>query len=268
MGDGSEQRPGSPGYSGAPVQRAVAEDSVPEAWLAEPVVRGLGEAFDRDFDRDRLGADNDLIQSLALAGFEGRDWDYFATELARYGMAVVASWMRRGLILGRCRKHGFGGLPELGRDFTEDEISELTNETVAKALDRFRCDVLMKKKWDYRKGATIRTFFIGQCLIRFPNIYRRWHGNETRNSYDLTNEWEALVQPRTRGLLVDQKVVDYEIAMNALSTVKNPRVRKAMLMTAGGFTQAEIAIELGVSEKAVERMLANERTRQRKRRAG
>jgi len=49
------------------------------------------------------------------------------------------------------------------RDFEPDEVEELTYETVSKALFHFRRDVLMKHAWDYRKGATLRTFFVGQC---------------------------------------------------------------------------------------------------------
>ena len=93
MGRGSEQQPGSPGHSGMPVERVEADESIPEAWLSDPACRGLGEAFDRDFDLDRLGADNELVQTLAFGNFEGREWDYFSTELAKYGIAVIASWM-------------------------------------------------------------------------------------------------------------------------------------------------------------------------------
>ena len=88
--------------------------------------------------------------------------------------------MRRGLIWERCKTKGLGGLTPLGREFTQDEMQELTDETVAKALWHFKHDVLMRHKWDYHRGASLRTYFIGQCLIRFANIYRRWWGNEVR----------------------------------------------------------------------------------------
>ena len=32
----------------------------------------------------------------------------------------------------------------------------------------------MPGKWDPRKGASLTTYFIGQCMIQFPNVYRRW----------------------------------------------------------------------------------------------
>ena len=86
-------------------------------------------------------------------------------------------------------------------------------ETVSKALHHFRVDVLMKKKWDYRKGETLRTYFVGQCLIRFANIYRAWYGNEARRRQHSTSgdeiallrvfgalaECECAAMPMSRG---------------------------------------------------------------------
>jgi DNA-directed RNA polymerase specialized sigma24 family protein len=159
-------------------------------------------------------------------------------------------------------------LPELGRDFTGDEIDELTGETISKALFHFRRDVLLKQKWDYRKGATLRTFFVGQCLIRFANIYRRWWSGETRNRHDLTDDHDSLADFGARAVAADVQAIDRTIINDALATVKDARVKMAMLRRSQGRTHAEIAIELEVTKKAVERMLANERARQGKRLVG
>ncbi len=187
MASEPRRSPGLPGASGVPVKRAVeAEDAVPVEWLAEADHQTLADNV------DRLAADDELIQILAFGGFVGKEWEYFSTELARYGMAVIGGWMRRRMIFSKCKSRGFGGLPELGRYFEDDEIDELTGETISNALVHFRRDVLIPHKWDYRKGATLRTFFVGQCLIRFANVYRRWYGNEKRNQYDLAADNDTL----------------------------------------------------------------------------
>ena len=95
---------------------------------------------------DRMAGDVDLNMDLALEGYQGPLWDYFSNELAKYGYAVIASWIGRRMIFERCKSRGFGGLPAMDRPFTDDENAELTNETVAKALAHFRTDVLMKRK--------------------------------------------------------------------------------------------------------------------------
>ena len=260
---GREPKPqagSAPAGSNAPVQRVIQDrdGSVPPQWLREAEHQALAERV------DRLEADYELVTGLAFARFEGPDYDYFATELARYGMAVMAAWIAQGTIFGRCRERGYGGLPELGRPFDPDEVKELTYETVAKALDRFRADVLLTKKWDYRKGASLRTYFIGQCLIRFANIYRRWWGGEVRNRALLTDgdTLDDYFLPRRDD--ISGRAVDGVLVEAALASVKDPRVRQAMVMTAAGRTQAEIATSLGVTVKAVERMLANQRDRLRR----
>src|SRR5215216_1295041 len=104
-------------------------------------------------------------------------------------------------------------------------------------------------------------------LSRFSNIYRRWWGNEARNNHLLADD-EDLVRlgPRRDG--VDQRVVDGVLARDLLAGTKDPRVRAAMRLTAAGRSQAEIGDITAVTEKAVERMLYNERVRLKKRMAG
>jgi len=126
----------------------------------------------------------------------------------------------------------------------------------------------MRNKWDPSKGATLRTYFIGQCLIRFANVYRGWWRNEGRRRYDVTGDAGFLddIGPRYRA--ADVQALDRAAADEALATIKNPRVRTAVVLKAAGRTHTEIAAFLDVTEKAVERMIANERDRQRMRRVG
>jgi hypothetical protein len=253
-----QRRPGFPGASVTPIQP---EDATSAEWLDEVELQDQADRL------DRLVADNEMVQCLAFAGFEGRDYDYFATELAKYGLAVMSGWMRRGLIWARCQDRKVKGIPALlERPFDTDEIEELANETVALALLHFRDDVLMKKVWDYRKQATLRTFFIGQCLIRFGGVYRTWYENE-RAFVDLPTDDDLFLADS--GLQHDStasRALDAVTAQAAWSTIKDDRVRFAMRKTADGWKQSAIAEQLGVTERTVERMLANERKRLEQRR--
>lgn len=255
--------PGVPGASSEPVQRDSEATGVPMGWVQEPEHTALAEKI------DRMAGDVDLVTVLALQEFDGEDYDYFATELAKYGMAVFGAWMFHKTVFEKCRVRGYG-LPVLDRPFTSDEIDELKGETVAKALHHFKVDVLMKRKWDSTKGATLRTFFIGQCIIRFANIYRHWYGNEARfKNGSRVDDDQFLLEVLGAGTADTEKsAIDRTVIEQALAEVKDPRVRRAMVLTAIGRSQAEIAFELNITVKAVERMLANERERQRGRRAG
>lgn len=247
-----ERSPGEPRGSHTPLQRSDPEDS--DEWLA-------GVATVEADVVDRLAGDADLVTSLELRNFEGPWWDYFANELAKYGVAVWRAWLGTGVVYQRCKQKGCAIAP-LGRPFTQEEIDDLAMDTVAEAIKAFRTEVLMRHRWDPSRGASLRTFFIGQCIFRFRNIYRN-HRRALERDFDLVvDDLGAL----DRGAPSPEKqVVDMIEAEEALMGITDPRVRRAIVMTARGHTQQQIADELGVTAKTVERMMANERSRLRRR---
>lgn len=215
---------------------------------------------------DRLAADVDLHTRLALAGFSGPEYYEFQTELTRYGLDVMTGWLRTGKIFAKMREDGYGlPLPPDGA-LDRDAQDELAGETVAVALSRFHHDVLLRRRWDPRKGARLTTFFVGQCKIRFANIYRAWFDNEIRH--------DVLIDPSTTNPLLEApiaavdnpewKAVARGYIRRGVRGVSDPRAHRALQLIASDHTQAEIASELNMTEKAVERMLANQRTRIRR----
>lgn len=133
------------------------------------------------------------------------------------------------------------------------------------ALIAFRQDVLIPGVWDPAKGASIKTFFIGQCLKQFANVYRAWH-RETYGdaSYDAVDAAGIPEAGFGRHEDVSVRVYTQHEIQRVLATIKDPRVRQAFVLLSAGHPHVEIARRLGVTVKAVERMMANERDRQRK----
>jgi DNA-directed RNA polymerase specialized sigma24 family protein len=231
---------------------------VPDAWLADYDDTEAARSI------DRLAADQDLITSLGLQGYSGKDYAVFETELAKYGISVIGGWIRRGLIFAKCRQRGLGGLPPpLGDDLRDpDTVAELTGETVAKALVHFRADVLLRGRWVSSGGATLRTFFVGQCLFRFANVYRAWHTKEQRKESPLDpSDVFELGDRQQEG--PEDRVIDLREVERGMAHVKDPRLKTALVLMVVGHTQADAAVRLGVTEKTVERMVANHRARMR-----
>lgn len=245
-----------PGHRAAPRVQPGSGEAVQDAWLADY------DHIDAARSIDRLAADQDLITSLGLQGYKGPDYDVFETELAKYGIAVIGGWIRRGLIFAKCKQRGLGGLPApLGDELRDqDTISELTGETVAKALVHFRSDVLLRGRWVSNRGATLKTFFIGQCLIRFANVYRAWHNSEQRKHTPLDPQ-DAFELGDQQQDGPEDRVIDLREVERGLRYVKDERLKTALVLMAAGHTQAEAARRLGVTEKTVERMVANHRDR-------
>lgn len=206
-------------------------------------------------DIDRMAVDADLVLDMSLEGFAGPVWGAFANELARYALAVLRSWMSTGVIYKQCADKG-RWIASLGRSFTPDEIDGLADTAVVEALNFFRDRVLMTHRWDPAKGASLRTFFIGQCILRFPAVYRRFRTELNDHPGLLVDDHTLLDSASQSAEQPDRRVVAGVEALRLLKSIKNPKARMALLMSADGWPQADIAEHLGVTEKAVERMIA------------
>lgn len=258
-----EQMPATPARSPALQRSSEPAQRVPEEWLR-------GEHLPPTERIDRLAGDERLRDLLAAQRFSGPNWEVFAEELARYGIAVIGGWTRRGMIISKCKEKGFGGLPEPpDRVFEDpDAVADVAHETVAVALRHFRDDVLVPGRWDPKRGASLKTFFIGQCLMRFPNVYRAWWKQETQaRELGTTLVDDEILQAldRRRAATGEALVLDRMHATRILQAVSSPQARKALVYSAAGWRHVEIAEELGVTVKAVERIIANEKARLRSR---
>jgi len=112
--------------------------------------------------------------------------------------------------------------------------------------------VLIPGAWDPAKGASITTYFVGQCLMRFPDTYRPWL-NQVRKFERGTDI--AKVQLSQSINPVEEDVIISMTNHAALSVVRSQKAKQAFVMTAMGYTQVHIADHLGTTPKAVERML-------------
>jgi DNA-directed RNA polymerase specialized sigma24 family protein len=132
----------------------------------------------------RREQDQEKLSSLALTGFTGPEYEIFAGELAAYGYPVILAWLRRGMIFKYCADRGRPVRPtDTDRELLADSFEErlqLALETVAAALTFFRTHVLVGKRWSYDGGATLTTYFVGACLFAFPNVFRKWQGEQRR----------------------------------------------------------------------------------------
>ena len=228
--------------------RANDLEALPSAWLVE---------FDGRSSEvlDRLLEDSRLLHALSKQGFEGQSWDRFKDALARYGLQVLRSWLRTAVIFTRCRERG---LPtERPVRLTGEQVEELAALTVAEAIVTFRDKVLRTDSWDPKRGASLRTFFIGQCLLRYPRIYKKWLRDE--QSWSLRDEFESLPiedpSPSPEALAETRLLLARTIAAE-------PRVLKVaqiLFLVAVGYDQAEVGRRLGMSLSSIESLLYRHR---------
>ena len=219
-------------------------------------------AAEREPDDDRLDrmlGDANLLLNLQLNAYAPKVWDPVAEEFARYGLAVFRSWIRQGLVFGIVTKatgFGFFELPE-GRITDPVEVEDLASMTVVLALRDFLEKVLKQNKWDPQRGASLKTYFIGQCKWQFPNVYKEWFRLQRRTppeaSLDFLVDNNALAPAHDNVEASFDR--DAEIK-EALSAVESSEAQAAFMYQVEGYSLAEIAAMTGLTDaKAVENLL-------------
>ncbi len=179
----------------------------------------------------------------------------------------------KGQILDEVRRKGFGALnaePRVGAMVQDAE--GLADETVVRALAAFREKVLITGKWDPAKGASLRTYFVGQCLLPFSNVYKTWWRNEVRN---YVTPWEprsndpdaAAFEPEMPAPSIpsaDNGDTARDELHRAFGRITDSRAKAAFYLHAiHGYNHQEIGQKLGISAKAVESAMARARVQVR-----
>jgi DNA-directed RNA polymerase specialized sigma24 family protein len=200
----------------------------------------------------RLAADDELIKMLAWESYSGQESEKLYSQLAEYGTQIIGAWLYTGLIFSKCAAKGIRA-----QEFANPipvklayEREDIVVDTVSRAVVGFRDTVLKKGKWSAARGATLKTFFIGQALIRFVNVYRAWV--EARR-LPTTPLLDSL--PVTDPHLGDPQLhlTQKEDLREGLATVEDATVRNILALEGLGYDQAQIAEILGLpSPKSVE----------------
>lgn len=214
--------------------------------------------------------DAGLYRALAEQDFSGRGYRKFEGELARYGLSVMRGWLYTGHIFQVAASrnikvvHSEALLHDLSA--STDLRNELANSTVAVALTHFRQRATANTGWRPDGGASLTTYFMGACVLAFPNELRR---------HRLADEkWRRQTYAGVRSAAVDVIAEDRGIdtghtfgrnpgtiatsridAAHILEALKL-REQRIVLATEAGFTQSEIAELFGESsDRAVEGVL-------------
>jgi DNA-directed RNA polymerase specialized sigma24 family protein len=204
--------------------------------------------------------DRQLIEHLAQDGFAGPDQMIFETELAGYGYPVMMAWTRTGEIMKRVAEAGRPlSIPDTGPGWSRDDRSELSVETVARALVFFRNKVLVPGRWDPARGTTVKTYFIGACLGQFPNVYRRWAGERRRwqNTFvvalDDPDDPAGMAQVPSKDDPAYTAQTNHQVAQAMAELAdKDPILHQYAQLRLQGYPAAEAARQAGLSARAAE----------------
>ena len=212
----------------------------------------------------RRHADVELHRRLTDENFEGPCWDRFVEVLVEFAFPVLTTWIVSGAIGRHVARNARVLLEAPPSSITQEDAEDLALETIADALGPFRDRVLRANEWDPSRGTTLTTWWVGYCLLRFPDVYRRWHTAQRRWCFSL----RAAEQLRSVGLdqasdgPEDQLIVHEELA-RALASVASELTQRILQLKAQGYRHREISEMLGCSVKSIESRLARHWSRVR-----
>ena len=217
-------------------------------------------------DVSRRDGDRELHQILADQGFRGADYADFERELVDYGFVVIRSWLRKGKLLEKCGPLQVKGIPPgINLDpssLREYEIEDLTEDIVADGIYRFRERSLVGGRWKPNGPASMRTFFINQCLFSSATPLAAFHRQKKREQ-----EMTYLDGFSDRGSFVDPEntaeAVTQDIELMRLVGTLGPEDREVLNLHLAGLTHREIGQKIDTTPKGIERRLARIHTRLR-----
>jgi hypothetical protein len=234
---------------------------------------GPGRSWSDQSDHaSRLAGDRELFSSLRRCNFSGPVWQRFVDEaLARYGFDVVQGWLRTGRIVFQCRVRGIRCSAAPAAGFDDEAIHDLASDTVVRAIEPFR-EALHADVWSATRGASLLSFFVGQCLFQFPGVYRTWLAQQQRIVPTESLDVLALHRPEE---LVDVNpgsdpawVVVTQEELEELLELADLEVQQVLLLRHEGYSYKEIAQKLRIKTKDVDNDLARYRRELRQRQRG
>ena len=202
-----------------------------------------------------------LVEELRAVGFSGLAYERLEDRLVTYAIDVLDGMFRNRTIYPAVASHAFP-LRHTAEESqllcaSEPDRMELVLDATVEGLVLFRRRGLVGGGWSPELGASLRTYFVGACLLCLPNVYRRWQRRRERLRSVLALPVESLeavapvdgfpTQRDPADRVADRLHVEEELERMP------PQVQQAMIrMALYGESVADVAAVIGMTPRALE----------------
>jgi DNA-directed RNA polymerase specialized sigma24 family protein len=253
-GDEPGARPGAP-FDLVAVTDIRAGDALMERLdvIADPVTHEVTSSVDQR-----------IIDLVREAGAESKLANDLEKELKDFGFGTIIGLNSKNLLFRRLTKMRIY-LPRPPTDYRK-EARALIYLSVHTVSPPFMVNYVFGESWDPMKSS-LRTCFVNACLCQFGVEYRQYC-KEERHSKGEEPEFEDQFESDFRQHYAPRpspdpqvQAVDRTEIERLLSVDMSPKDKIMFIRTAQGFSQKEIADELGMSERAVSSKMRRNRKR-------
>jgi hypothetical protein len=220
----------------------------------------------------------ELANSTIKNGREilGPEYHRLFDDLWVYAWRVMKALIRKNMVGQIYRRYtgGPGWNPISPEDLvvlahSEAERDALALDVIAIAVPAFRRNALLRQQWSASGGASLRTWFIGTCVLNFPRAYKKWtrargtHLREVATGRGLDLD---IVATTLTDLAVARRddlpeMVWQREQLRQLLAVAQPMTLTILGLLMQGLTHVEVADALRLTPKQIESRLRSLRQR-------
>ncbi|GGQ96036.1 hypothetical protein AB0K85_33125 [Streptomyces cellulosae] len=237
--------------------------------LEAELARGAGVGENVQARTARLEADQRLVDILRRDDFQGPRYDKAAAGWWSYAWRIMVKWTRTGEVFHRSRKAGRpvpAGM--ITTTWGKDDRYQVATDSVIGGMELFREHGLIQGKWTPQGGASLTTYLVGATVRSFRPAYMTWFRGQQTGQAELDISPSAGMADEPQRDIPDQRAIDpyyaaatYDELARILPHITDPQVREGLGWRALGYTQAEAAERIGLTEKALERRLSRTRAK-------
>ncbi|MDN3359099.1 sigma factor-like helix-turn-helix DNA-binding protein [Actinomadura sp. DC4] len=213
----------------------------------------------------RRNADHVLFEKLRTCDPASLTYHVYTTEFCVYGKAIMIMLMRTGEIIYRCATTPRGRPRPLPVSHTPDwtlaDRQELADESVTRGLVYFMAHAVRAGEWDPAGPASLKNFFVGACILQFPNVFDTWSRHRSRWEENPRLVREQAVVPEPASPDVTSADAMFLLMRDELLRVLAPRDRKVIWLLLNGSSYVEIAATTGLTSRTVEGIVRRVRAR-------
>lgn len=254
---------------------AVAEQE-PELAAQPEELAKIKDRLDQTFQVEQVKFE--LANSTIKNGREilGKEYHRLFDDLWVYAWRVMKAFIRKNMV-GRIHRRYTGGpgwIPISPEDLvvlahSEAERDALALDVITIAVPAFRRNALQRNQWSASGGASLRTWFIGTCVLSFPRAYKKWtrargtHLREVAAGHGVDIEAVATI---LTDLAIERRddlseMVWRREQLRPLLAVAQPMTLTILGLLMQGLTHAEVADALHLTPKQIENRLRSLRQR-------